>query len=107
MSMTSENREVELNNATYIYALHDPRDWSIRYVGKANDPTHRLKIHIANRGVVRMRKFIQELRADGLIPVLSILQTCPRSAWQPWEKFWIATIRQSGAHLLNVAPGGN
>jgi hypothetical protein len=26
---------------THIYALHDPRDWAIRYVGQSNNPERR------------------------------------------------------------------
>ena len=92
---------------TYIYALHDPRDWSIRYVGKANNPASRLKMHIGSHSVVRMQKFIKELRLSGLTPTVSILQACSQAQWTYWEKFWIATARDSGADLINIAPGGN
>ncbi len=98
-----------MNGQTYIYALHDPSDWSIRYVGKANDPVRRLNEHVGrNRLVMRSIKgFIKELRVSALIPGISVLQRCPKSEWRFWERFWIATIRASGAELFNISDGGN
>jgi hypothetical protein len=96
-----------MSGQTYIYALHDPRDWSIRYVGKANNPASRLKIHAGKDAYAGMRTFIKELSLSGLSPSISILQICSQSQWPFWEKFWIATARASGADLLNRASGGN
>ena len=97
-----------MNNATYIYALHDPRDWSIRYVGKANDPKARLKAHVQKaRSAFRMHALAAELKEAGLTLGLSILQICSQSQWHVWERFWITTITASGADLFNVGPGGN
>lgn len=91
---------------TYIYALHDPRDWAIRYVGKADDPSYRLKVHIRKPLNIEMRKLIIELAKLGLTLKVSILQKCVFGHWQSWEKFWIATVRASGAELFNLRDGG-
>jgi hypothetical protein len=97
-----------MSERTYIYAIHDPRDWSIRYVGKSNDPTLRLRAHVQkSRSMIRIRRLMAELESVGLKLGLSILQTCSRSDWQVWERFWIATVRDSGAELFNIGPGGN
>jgi hypothetical protein len=82
-----------MSEQTYIYALHDPRDWSIRYIGKANDPWKRLAQH-------RYKKSFQTFQ-------ITILSVCKISEWEHWEKFWIATARASGADLWNVTDGGN
>lgn len=92
---------------TFIYALHDPRDWSIRYVGKADDPERRMLAHSLDRNKRGIRSLIEELKIVGLSLQLSILQRCPQSEWQFWEMFWIATTRNSGADLFNIMPGGN
>jgi NUMOD3 motif len=78
---------------TYIYALYDPRDWSIRYIGKANNPWKRLAQH-------RYKKLFQTFQ-------ITILSVCRISEWEYWEKFWIATARASGADLWNATEGGN
>lgn len=93
-----------MKNSVSIYALHDPRDWSIRYVGKANDPTHR---HGRRRSHNRLlQRFLSELRTLGMKPRVTILQTCSADQWQVWERFWIATVRAAGEQLLNLHPGG-
>jgi GIY-YIG catalytic domain len=92
---------------THIYALHDPRDWSIRYVGKAHDPRRRMLNHFKHPKGEGVRKFVSELRSLGLSLRFSILQQCSDESWAHWERFWIATVRASGAELLNIAPGGN
>lgn len=92
---------------TSIYALHDPRDWAIRYVGKANNPYRRLRDH-SNRACTRsMRRFIAELKSLGLSLRVSVLQECPQEDWQRWERFWIRTVRAAGAQLFNLTEGGN
>jgi hypothetical protein len=96
-----------LSDLTYIYTLHDPRDWSIRYVGKANDPVSRLKVHIRQPLLIGMRRFVDDLRIVGMAPTLNVLQITSQSQWKYWEQFWIATVRASGADLLNIAKGGN
>lgn len=92
---------------THIYALHDPRDWSIRYIGKANDPNRRMQGHFRRPKGTAMRRFVSELRALGLSLRVSVLQSCSQEQWQQWERFWIATARASGEKLLNIAEGGN
>jgi NUMOD3 motif len=88
-----------------IYALHDPRDWSIRYVGKANSPEYR---HGRRRSHNRsLQLFLSELRALGMKPRVTILQECSSDQWQAWERFWIATIKAAGEKLLNIHPGGD
>jgi len=94
-------------NHTFIYALHDPRNWEIRYVGKADDPHRRLRAHALDRNRLGIRSLIEQLKVLGLSLQLSILQRCDKSTWQFWEKFWIQTARNSGAKLLNIMPGGN
>jgi NUMOD3 motif len=90
---------------TFIYALHDPRDWEIRYVGKSNNPERRhRKPRSHNRA---LQNFISELRALGLKPRVSILQKCSFDQWQNWERFWIATVKAAGEKLLNLHPGGD
>lgn len=95
-------------NVAHIYALHDPRDWSIRYVGKANNCERRLRGHMRPRLPNRpLHVFISELKDLGLKPKMTILQRCSQDQWQNWEKFWIATVKTAGEQLLNLSAGGD
>lgn len=96
-----------MSETTYIYALHDPRDWSMVYVGKTNNPKRRIVDHSQRPRRVVLRQLIEELKKSNLSLDISILHKCPYQEWQFWEKFWITTVRNSGAKLLNLMPGGN
>jgi len=54
-----------------------------------------------------MCRFVSELKSLGLSLRYSVLQQCSQGQWQNWEKFWIATVKASGAKLFNIAEGGN
>jgi len=69
-----------VESSAYIYALHDPRDWSIRYVGKSNNPERRHRRPRSHSR--RLQNFLTELRALGLQPRFSILQKCSTEEWQ-------------------------
>jgi group I intron endonuclease len=94
-----------VSEITYIYALHDPRDWAIVYVGKSNRPEKRLQEHhrIPEKGV---KDLIADLQNAGLWLQQTILQRCNQSEWIFWERFWIAVARNAGCRLLNLSDGG-
>jgi hypothetical protein len=87
----------------YIYALHDPRDWSMRYVGKTKNPERRLRDHMTRRSHSRsLQRFINELRALGIKPRLTILCECSAEQSAAWERFWISTVRAVEEKLVNI-----
>jgi hypothetical protein len=92
---------------TFIYALIDPRDNEIRYIGKTSFPKQRLQGHMSMQRSKRMKNWIAELRDIGAIPVLSILETCRIDKWEEKEKHWIAHYRSVSNKLLNICSGGN
>ncbi len=91
----------------HIYALIDPHDNAVRYVGKAADPYHRRKRHLAERCFGPRRRWLDSLQAENLVPILVILESVPESCWQEAERSWIAFYRQIGADLTNERAGGN
>ena len=97
--------------ATYIYALTDPRTEEVRYIGKTiNEPLFRLGKHLEEaRGDVCGYKnnWIRGLLLLGLEPGLSVLEIIfyPES-WQEREKWWIAFAREQQYRLTNVSGGG-
>jgi predicted GIY-YIG superfamily endonuclease len=59
-----------------IYALIDPRDSSIRYIGITDNPDQRLKEHLRGRGGnPPKRNWVYELRQIGLVPIMQPLET--------------------------------
>ena len=93
---------------TYIYALVDPRDQRVRYVGKSNDPERRLTRHykVATKHLP-VARWIAKLRRDGLRPIVRTIMQVPGANWQTWERHWIAAFRWAGEELLNITDGSD
>jgi hypothetical protein len=93
---------------TYIYALIDPRDGQMKYIGKANNPQRRYKDHLTDfRTEWQKALWIRQLKALKLKPELEILDEVNLIGWEFWEMWYIAYFRSIGVNLLNVKPGGN
>lgn len=88
-----------------IYAIHDPINGDVRYIGKAKNSLTRFKQHLSSDRNTPVYAWIRQLRDKGLRPTFSVLM----STWD-WESSEVATIAQykaDGCALLNVAIGGN
>jgi hypothetical protein len=92
-----------------IYALSDPRDGVIRYVGKASKLRRRLAQHCrtpADRNSHRAN-WLRALRRDGERPQLIILERCWEGEWPERERCWIANLKAEGTLLVNGTEGGD
>lgn len=91
---------------TAIYALKDPRDGRIRYVGRSRDPQSRLIGHL--NGTVpagkRCRAWLSELLAAGAVPELIVMEQAPDDGAADAETNVISTLREKEP-LLNVRTG--
>lgn len=99
-----------IGGAVAIYTLSDPRTGSIRYVGKATDPTRRLSQHLrqrADQNMTPVREWVAGLALDGVKPVMSVVEWCGEHEWKCREVEQIKAYRDAGNDLLNVARGGN
>lgn len=98
------------NRTVTIYALIDPRDNQLRYVGRTVLPlVRRLKHHIhqANKNERRYCQcWIRAVLKDGHKPEIVDLETVPGSQWEEAEQFWIAYWKYIGADLTNLSIGG-
>jgi hypothetical protein len=107
--LPAEQRNLRRTRQDYvvIYALVDPRDDSIRYVGKTEKRiAQRLEEHIrfpVNRGT---GAWIAELRAAGMFPRIEPITCCGEQWWEGKEAYWIRWLRIRGVRLLNRDPGG-
>lgn len=96
------------NRYYQIYALVDPRDNAICYVGKTDDVQYRYYQHVHNMGGGKQeRLWIKELKKLGLSPLLQILETISVSddahiVILQRERYWIDELVCAGAPLTNV-----
>lgn len=95
--------------SVYIYALKDPRDGKVRYIGKANNPEFRLREHIrkAHNRRCYSQHWIMGLRAEGLSLALEVLDEVPADKWEFFEAAYVRVYRESGAKLTNETEGGD
>lgn len=71
--MGEDIREVPV----WIYALVDPRDGAVRYVGKSDKPRLRFATHLSERAVPNVRKWVADLALSQLAPRLEMLALAP------------------------------
>jgi GIY-YIG catalytic domain len=92
----------------YIYQLTDPRDGSIRYVGKTNNLRIRLKGHKNLRNnYTRCNAWKKELQALGLQPKMEVVEeVADEATWIEREQYWIDRRRAEGNILTNEAAAG-
>ena len=67
----------------HVYHLVDPRDKTVRYVGKTASPKSRLRAHIAEsreRQNTRKKRWISELITAGLEPIMVLAASVPEEA---------------------------
>lgn len=92
----------------YIYCLKDPRDYSVKYIGKSKKPNKRLKEHISEskRRKTKKERWINKLLKLGLEPVMEILKEINAGEYVLWEPFFIKKFKQEGFKLVNDDENG-
>jgi hypothetical protein len=90
-----------------IYALVDPRDDRVRYVGKTRKTLPaRLALHLESPTNRSMAAWFAELARALLAPAPVVLEFVSDDEWQAAERGWIHWFRERG-QLLNIDPGGD
>jgi group I intron endonuclease len=93
---------------SHIYALCDPRDGQVRYIGKADDIDRRYKAHLHEQNGTHKRRWIRLLLDVGLAPEIVIIEEVADGvSWKERERYWIAKYRADGARLVNMTDGGD
>ena len=90
-----------------IYALIDPRDGTVRYIGVSKEVQTRLAQHLSETQNAR-RMWLSELKESGLSPEVEILETIEiegdiDTSSLEREQYWINALLQSGAPLTNIS----
>lgn len=106
--LSSRNRISLSSQPRYVYALIDPRNDEVCYVGVTKNVYSRLSQHVKYASMTDSKgKWITELERLGLSPELEILETInacqgiDRIASER-EKHWIHQFLELGAPLLNA-----
>jgi hypothetical protein len=92
-----------------IYALLDPSDYAVRYVGYALDGPKRLESHLQQslKAYGHKAAWIRSLRVRGERPIMVTLEDLSGDvAWRVNERWWIARMRELGCDLTNTTDGG-
>lgn len=94
-----------------VYVLIDPRDKSIRYVGKTEKSLNcRLNQHLADARAGHKNhrcNWIRKLLRAGISPKIRVLSRHPVSDLNDAEKDAIRTLRKNGCKLVNGTDGGD
>ncbi len=93
-------------NLIYIYALIDPRDLEVRYVGKTNNLKERYRDHVSAQprylqNPDKKKKWILELRVLDLKPIIQSLIHCSEIESKLYEQYYIDLFNTS-RQLLNT-----
>jgi hypothetical protein len=94
---------------TNIYVLIDPRTNMVRYVGKANNVTQRYQAHLnrARKHQTHKKNWVEQLKKEGLKPIIKIIDIVPINEWIFWETYWISQMKTWGFDLINYTNGGD
>ena len=92
---------------TLIYALLDPRDLQVRYIGKSVEPRRRMQFHYRGETRGYCRNWERQLIRLGLKPIPLPLEIVEDFWWAAErEKVWIERAKTAGYKLVNVTEGG-
>jgi len=89
----------------YIYALVDPRNEDVRYIGKTGNLEKRLRAHLradpSEKSPLK-NAWINQLKSLGLKPKQQILEQCSVDNWQERERYWQLFYEGLHAPLTNL-----
>lgn len=85
-----------------IYALADPRNHLVRYVGRTKNLAQRLRGHGSARSELRLKEWVGALRKRKLRPIYIVLQRVHREDASEAETTWIQSFSRQGL-LLNLS----
>lgn len=97
-----------MSSTTFIYALCEPGTRTVRYIGKANNPSKRRRLHlsVSSKLDTHLGHWLSRLRALDSTPELVVLCEVPKGAWKEEERRYIRSARAIGMNLVNGTDGG-
>lgn len=94
-----------MTETRYIYALADPRDGRVRYIGKTRAPFTRLAAHLRDGDTSSEHpkaQWLGTLKKWNLQPSLLILEVVPRDLANTSEQRWIRHFAITNTDLTNI-----
>lgn len=85
-----------------IYGLRCPKTHYYKYIGKSSSGLVRPKTHLVLSHNNSVRLWIEELREEGLCPLIDVIEECSEDNLLEREKFWIAYYHESVYPLMNI-----
>jgi GIY-YIG catalytic domain/NUMOD3 motif len=97
----------EETRPTFIYALCEPDNLVVRYVGKTVCLEQRYGEHLRETHKTYKCNWVQSLLNTGRMPVIIELECVPAGeGWADRERRWITYYRELGFPLTNLTDGG-
>lgn len=92
----------------YIYALVNPINDDVRYIGKSVNPSYRYKRHIrySKTEVSHKNSWITSLLNQGITPSMIIIDIVELNSFEFWEQHYISLFKSWGFNLTNMTHGG-
>ena len=91
------------SDITFIYALIDPRNDDVRYVGQSYRPMRRLEQHATQLEHNREKAvWVADLTALDLAPRMRLLEAVTFACGNAAEAYWIHFYSDAGADLVNL-----
>lgn len=99
--MTDISVADEFAGISGIYALIDPTDGTVGYVGKSKDIAQRYAQHVDGFGSDRKSAWIADLADQDLKPELKLLERCTADLLDSREDYWLTFYLDSGEAIYN------
>lgn len=91
-----------MSNIGFIYALIDPRDNKIRYIGQTKRaPKQRYHEHISLPRNKEMRQWMASLALDEVWPIMKIVEQVNAARLNERERYWITVMCYRKQRLFN------
>jgi DNA-binding XRE family transcriptional regulator len=87
---------------TIIYGLRCPKTDDYKYIGKTTVGLKRAQAHIRHSHNELVNFWVQELKEQGLSPLVDVLEECSEEELQIKEQFWIQFYIDAGCVLFNT-----
>lgn len=97
---------LDKTKTTFIYTLENPITKEIRYVGKTDNLSKRLKKHLKDTYRCKKVNWIKSLSSQNLKPDIICIDEVSYNEWEFWETFWIQMLKSWGCNLTNETNGG-
>lgn len=93
-----------------IYAICDPINDEVIYIGNTFSLRHRMYFHL-NKNTQKtlstpISKWLYDILNKGIKPKIKTIEICSKEDSYDREKYWIRQHKENGCMLLNVALGG-